>query len=169
MAHYILPAQRQSRRDRVTMRWTIRGKLTALVLAVLLPLIAGAGAKFWVEVEQGREGAQSDMLESTSAVAQLFDEILTGQIENLDALAAVRSLDRIRSDDLVDVTTRIKQHHGFVHRLVAVLPDGTITAASDPPVPWPGRRLSRAMLSGSRSMIAGLTSERPGRAPPTAA
>jgi hypothetical protein len=70
------------------MRWTIRTKLTALVLAVLLPLIAAAGVKFWLEVEQGREGAQSDMLESATAVARLFDEILTGQIENLEALAA---------------------------------------------------------------------------------
>ena len=115
------------------MRWTIRTKLTVLVLAVLLPLMAAAGVKFWLEVEQGRESAQSDMIECASAVAQLFDEILTGQIENLEALAGARAPDRIRSEDLVDAATRIKRHHGFVHRLVAVLPDGTITAASDPP------------------------------------
>ena len=116
----------------MTMRWTIRAKLTALVLAVLLPLMAAAGVKFWLEVEQGRERAQSDMIECAGAVAQLFDEILTGQIENLEALAGARAPDRIRSEDLVDAATRIKRHHGFVHRLVAVLPDGTIAAASGP-------------------------------------
>lgn len=75
----------------MTMRWTIRAKLTALVLAVLLPLMAAAGVKFWLEVEQGRESAQSDMIECAGAVAQLFDEILTGQIENLEALAGARA------------------------------------------------------------------------------
>src|SRR5580765_1355735 len=64
------PLQVQRRRDRVTMRWTIRAKLTALVLVVLLPLMAAAGVKFWLEVEQGRENAQSDILECASAVAQ---------------------------------------------------------------------------------------------------
>jgi hypothetical protein len=34
-----------------------RAKLTALVLAVLLPLMAAAGVKFWLEVEQGRVAA----------------------------------------------------------------------------------------------------------------
>jgi hypothetical protein len=101
------------------MRWTIRAKLTALVLAVLFPLVAAAGVKFWLEVDQGRERARSDMLESARAVAQLSDEILTGQIENLEALAGVRAFDGIRSEDLIDATTRIKRHHGFVHRLVA--------------------------------------------------
>ena len=152
------------------MRWTIRTKLTVLVLAVLLPLMAGAGVKFWLEVEQGRESAQSDMIECASAVAQLFDEILTGQIENLEALAGVRAPDRIRSEDLVDAATRIKRHHGFVHRLVAVLPDGTITAASDPPgAVSPAPFGARDALRGRRSTIAGLTSERPSRARRTAA
>src|SRR5262245_32113650 len=118
---------------RVTMRWTIKRKLTALVLAVLLPLMAAAGIKFWLEVAQGRESAQADMLESASVVAQLFDEILAGQIENLEVLAGARPLDRIRSEDLIDAATRIKQHHPFVQRLAAVWPDGTIAAASDSP------------------------------------
>src|SRR4030095_15727540 len=95
--------------------------------------MAGAGVKFWLEVEQGRESAHSDMIECASAVAQLFDEILTGQIENLEALAGAGAPDRIRGEDLVDAATRIKRHHGFVHRLVAVLPDGAITPATDPP------------------------------------
>ncbi len=142
----------------MTMRWTIRAKLTALVLAVLLPLMAAAGVKFWIEVEQGRESAQSDMIECASAVAQLFDEILTGQIENLEALAGARAPDRIRSEDLVDAATRIKRHHGFVHRLVAVLPDGTITAASDPPgavspAPFAAREVLRAGLRDRQAQV----------------
>jgi signal transduction histidine kinase len=140
------------------MRWTIRAKLTALVFAVLLPLMAAAGVKFWLEVEQGRESAQSDMIECASAVAQLFDEILIGQIENLEALAGARSPDRIRSEDLVDAATRIKRHHGFVHRLVAVLPDGTITAASDPPsgaspAPFAARDVLRAGLRDRQAQV----------------
>ena len=142
----------------MTMRWTIRAKLTALVLAVLLPLMAAAGVKFWLEVEQGRESAQSDMIECAGAVAQLFDEILTGQIENLEALAGARAPDRIRSEDLVDAATRIKRHHGFVHRLVAVLPDGMIAAASDPPgavspAPFAAGDVLRAGLRDRRAHV----------------
>src|SRR4030095_9110414 len=120
--------------------------------------MAAAGVKFWLEVEQGRESAQSDMIECASAVAQLFDEILIGQIENLEALAGARSPDRIRSEDLVDAATRIKRHHGFVHGLVAVLPDGTITAASDPPsgaspAPFAARDVLRAGLRDRQAQV----------------
>ena len=140
------------------MRWTIRTKLTALVLAVLLPLMAAAGVKFWLEVEQGRAAAQSDMLECASAVALLFDEILAGQIENLEALAGTRAPDHIRSEDLIDAAARIRRNHGFVHRLVAVLPDGTITAASDPPsagapAPFTARDVLLAGLGDRRAHI----------------
>ena len=58
------------------MRWTIRAKLTGLVLAVLLPLVAAAAVKFWLEVEQAREDAQTGMVESARTLAQLFDELL---------------------------------------------------------------------------------------------
>lgn len=34
----------------MTMRWTIRAKLAALVLAVLLPLVGGAVCEFWLDV-----------------------------------------------------------------------------------------------------------------------
>lgn len=115
----------------MTMRWTIAAKLTGLVLVVLLPLMAAAGVKFWLEVEQTREDAQADMLESAQGVAQLFDEILTGQIENLEAIASVRALDRIEDDDLIGAAGRIKLHHGFVHRFLAVGSDGAITATSE--------------------------------------
>jgi hypothetical protein len=104
------------------MRWTIRTKLTVLVLAVLLPLMAAAGVKFWLEVEERREGAQSDMIECASAVAQLFDEILTGLIENLEALAARARSTCIRRTAW---STPPPGSSGITdsHRLVAVLPD----------------------------------------------
>ncbi len=158
----------------MTMRWTIRAKLTGLVLAVLLPLIAAAAVKFWLEVEQGREDAQADMIESAHAVAQLFDEILSGQIENIEALASVRAIDRIQDEDLVAAAARVKRHHGFIHRVLAARPDGEITAASDvagaaAPAPFPGLdvlqdRAPRAPASGR------LTPAEPdGRAPGGAA
>lgn len=98
------------------------------------------------------------MIECASAVAQLFDEMLTGQIENLEALAGAHAPDRIRSADLVDAATRTKRHHEFVHRLVAVLPDGTITAASDPPsaaspAPFGGRDALQAGLHDRRAHV----------------
>ena len=132
--------------------------------------MAAAGVKFWLEVEQGRESAQSDMIECASAVAQLFDEMLTGQIENLEALAGARALDRIRSEDLVDAAARIKRHHEFVHRLVAVLPDGTITAASDPPsavspAPFAARDALRAGLARSPGSRRSAPAELDGRPP----
>ena len=114
------------------MRWTIRAKLTGLVLAVLLPLVAAAAVKFWLEVEQAREDAQAGMLESAHTLAQLVDELLTGQIENLEALASVRAVDQIEDDDLIAAAARIKPHRGFIHRFLAVRADGGIVASSDP-------------------------------------
>ena len=55
------------------MRWTIRAKLGALVLAVLLPLLAGAAFKFWRDLAQGREEAQTTMLTTAQVVAWHFD------------------------------------------------------------------------------------------------
>ena len=117
------------------MRWTIRAKLTVLVLAVLLPLMAAAAIKFWFELAQGRKDAQVDLGGTAQVVAQLFDEILSGQIENLEALASVRALDRIKDDDFLAAAARIRVHHPFVERFLAVRPDGLITVASGPRTP----------------------------------
>ena len=50
------------------MRWSIRAKLTAIVLAVLVPLVAGALFKFWLEQRDSRERAQERMLVTAQAV-----------------------------------------------------------------------------------------------------
>ncbi len=112
------------------MRWTIRAKLAALVLAVLLPLVAGAAYKFWRDLRQDRADAQDDMLAAAGVVARHFDEVLSGQIENLEVLASVKRLDRIHDEDLRMVAARVRVRHPFVHRVLAATPDGRITASS---------------------------------------
>jgi GAF domain-containing protein len=112
------------------MRWTIRAKLTALVLAVLVPLVAGAGLEFWRDLRSERARTQAEMLEFAQYLARHFDEVLSGQIENLEALGNVRRLSRIEDADLTAVATRIRAHHPFLHRLVAIAPDGVVIAAS---------------------------------------
>jgi hypothetical protein len=62
------------------MRWTIRAKLTGLVRAVLLPLMGAAAVKFWLEVEQGREDGQADVM--------LYDEAHP-RLRHLDSLRQV--------------------------------------------------------------------------------
>src|SRR6266508_5819752 len=122
----------------MTVRWTIRTKLAALVLAVLLPLVAGAAFKFWRDLAQGRADAQGRLLATAEIVARHLDEVLSGQIEDLEALASVRSLDRIHGEDLRTLAARVRVRHPFVHRFLAAGPDGRITASSLSPVAGSG-------------------------------
>ncbi len=117
------------------MRWTIRAKLTLLVLAVLLPLMAGAAVKFWLDVEEGRRAARADMQDTALAVARNVDDLLNGQAENLEVLASVPGLDRIQDEDLRTAAARVGENHAFVHRLYAADPSGRMTAASSPDGP----------------------------------
>ena len=112
------------------MRWTIRVKLTALVLAVLLPLVAGAGLKFWNDLSGERANAQREMHELARYLARHFDEVLSGQFEILEAMASVRRLDRIEDENLATLAARVRVQHPFVHRFVASTPTGVITASS---------------------------------------
>jgi GAF domain-containing protein len=113
------------------MRWTIRTKLTALVLAALLPLVAGAGLKFWHDLSVERAKVQSEMLELAQYLSRQFDEILTGQIENLEAIGSVRRLDRLEDEDLAAAAARVQVQHPFVHRFLVIRPDGIVTASSE--------------------------------------
>ncbi len=78
------------------MRWTIRAKLSALVLAVLLPLVAGAVLKFSRDLGEGRAGAQAQLFQTSHVVARHLDEVLSGQFEKLEVLTSVRSLERLQ-------------------------------------------------------------------------
>lgn len=80
------------------MRWSIRAKLTALVVAVLLPLLAGAVFKFWQEQRDSRERAQERLLLTAQVVARQFDGA-RGQMQTLEALAAI--IDDVTSDQRV--------------------------------------------------------------------
>ena len=73
------------------------------------------------------------MVESAQAVAQLLDEPLAGHVANLEVVAGLGASGRIRDEDLVVAAARTKRHYAFVHRPVAVDPDGRVGAASDAP------------------------------------
>jgi GAF domain-containing protein len=113
------------------MRWTIRAKLTALVLAVLLPLVAGAGLKFWHDLGEERAKVQSEMLELAQHLSRHFDEVLRGQVENLEAIGSVRRLERLEDEDLATVAARVRDQHPFVHRFLAIRRDGLVIASSE--------------------------------------
>jgi len=117
------------------MRWSIRAKLTVLVLAVLTPLVAGAIFESWRETEEERERIQEQLVTDARGVARHLDEILVGQIENLLALATGRSLERLAGDDLAAFLARVRATYPFVHRLLTAGVDGWITAASGPRAP----------------------------------
>jgi GAF domain-containing protein/CheY-like chemotaxis protein len=132
------------------MRWTIRAKLTALVLVVLLPLVAGAGLKFWHDLSEERAKAQSEMLEFAQHLARHLDEVLSGQFENLEALGSVQRLDEIESEELATLAARVQVRHPFIHRFLAMRSDGLITASSAPRGPEPAASFSdRALLEAS--------------------
>ncbi|HEY4909792.1 MAG TPA: PDC sensor domain-containing protein, partial [Methylomirabilota bacterium] len=117
------------------MRLTIRTKLALLVLAVLLPLLAAAAFKFSSDLAEGRRLSHQNQLDMAQLVAGQLDEVLSGQIESLLALASFRTLDRIQDADLEVLLHRVQVQHPFVHRFVAVGIDGLVLAASGPHVP----------------------------------
>ena len=112
------------------MRLTIRTKLTVLVLAVLLPLLVAAGARFWSDMSDGRRVGHQSQLDTANVIAGRLDEVLAGQIESLLALASFRSLDSIQDSDLEVLATRVRERHPFMRRFVAVGPDGRVLATS---------------------------------------
>jgi signal transduction histidine kinase len=116
-------------RHLMKMRWTIEAKLTALVLAALLPLMLGAGFKFWFDLADDRAEAQASLLATAQVVARHVDEVLSGQIEDLEVLASVKSFDRVRASDLRALTVRVHGRHPFVHRFYAVSADGRIVVS----------------------------------------
>jgi len=148
----------------MTVRWTIRTKLAALVLAVLLPLVAGAAFKFWRDLAQGRADAQGRLLATAEIVARHLDEVLSGQIEDLEALASVRSLDRIHGEDLRTLAARVRVRHPFVHRFLAAGPDGRITASSLSPVAGSG---ASAVDTGAVAAVLGERAPRVGPPQPS--
>jgi len=116
------------------MRLTIRTKLAVLVLAVLLPLLVAAAFKFWSDLSEGRRLANQSQLEMARFVAVQLDEVLASQIENLDALASARSLDRVQDSDLDILAVRVRTQHPFMRRFVAIGVDGRVLASSGPRV-----------------------------------
>jgi signal transduction histidine kinase len=135
------------------MRWTIRAKLAVLVLAVLLPLVAGAAYKFWHDLRQARADAQARLLGTAQVFARHFDEVLSGQIENLETLASGGRLDRIHDEDLRTAAARLRVRHPFVHRVLTASADGRIIASSD-------RRPSKPRGFGDAGLLAAVLRSR---------
>lgn len=104
------------------MRWSVRAKLTALVVTVRLPLLADAVFKFWQEQRDSRERAQERLLLTAQVVARQLDEMLADQMKNLEALAATHSIDRLHSEHLAALARRVQTTHPFVHSSAASWP-----------------------------------------------
>src|SRR5499433_2456135 len=113
------------------MRLSIRTKLGLLVLAVLLPLLAAAAVRFWGDMSEGRRVGNQSQLDTANLIAGRLDEILTGQIESLLALASLRSLDSVQDADLETLAGRVRERHPFMRRFVALSPDGRVVATSE--------------------------------------
>ncbi|MBI2525992.1 MAG: GAF domain-containing protein [Candidatus Rokubacteria bacterium] len=112
------------------MHWTIQRKLTALVLVVLLPLLAGVLLEFRGETWVARERAQEELLATAQSVARQLDAVLSGQIENLDALVTLRGIERLEDGDLAAFASRVRVAHPFVRELFTAGADGRLLAVS---------------------------------------
>src|SRR5215467_9387352 len=112
------------------MRLSIRTKLALLVLAVLLPLLAAAAFRFWGDMSEGRRIGNQSQLDTANLIAGRLDEILTGQIESLLALASSRSLESVQDADLETLAGRVRERHPFMRRFAAVSADGRVVATS---------------------------------------
>src|SRR5215831_9286687 len=113
------------------MRLSIRTKLALLVLAVLLPLLAAAAFRFWGDMSEGRRDGNQSQLDAANLIAGRLDEILTGQIESLLALASSRSsVETVQDADLETLAGRVRERHPFMRRFAAVGADGRVVATS---------------------------------------
>ena len=119
------------------MRLTIRSKLSILVLAVLLPLLVVAASKFWRDLEEGRRSAQREQVDTARLVARQLDEVIAGQVENLLAIAAVHSFQRVQDSALATLAVRVRDRHPFVLRFYTTDPAGRLLASSDGRVTGP--------------------------------
>ena len=119
------------------MRLTIRSKLSILVLAVLLPLLVVAASKFWRDLEEGRRSAQQEQVDTARLVARQLDEVIAGQVENLLAIAAVHSFERVQDSALATLAVRVRDRHPFVLRFYTTDPAGRLLASSDGRVTGP--------------------------------
>src|SRR6266852_4723516 len=119
------------------MRLTIRSKLTVLVLSVLLPLLVVAASKFWRDLDEGRRSAQQEQVDTARLVARQLDEVIAGQVENLLAIAAVHSFERVQDSALATLAVRVRDRHPFVLRFYTTDPAGRLLASSDGRVTGP--------------------------------
>jgi GAF domain-containing protein/ActR/RegA family two-component response regulator len=129
------------------MRLTIRSKLILLVLAVLLPLLVVAASKFWRDLDEGRRSAQQEQVDTARLVARQLDEVIAGQVENLVAVAAVHSFERVQDSALATLAVRVRDRHPFVLRFYTTDPAGHVLASSD------GRAAAPATVSLNRETI----------------
>src|SRR5215475_9150766 len=111
------------------MRLAIRTKLSLLVLAVVLPLLAAAAVRFWGDAPDGRRSGQSQ-LDTANLIAAQLDEVLTGQVESLMAQSSLRTLDGAQDADLESLAARVRERHPFMRRFLAVSADGRVLGTS---------------------------------------
>src|SRR4030095_1081163 len=117
------------------MRWTIRAKLVTLVLGVLALLVAGAAWSFWLDQRIARAQSQEALLAVARSSAHQLDALLSGRIESLRTLAAVRVLDRLQAADLAEMTEQAQATQPFVSGFLAPTPERRVTVSSAPPQP----------------------------------
>jgi len=117
------------------MRWTIRAKLITLVLGVLTLLVAGAAWSFWLDQRVARAQSQEALLAVARSTAHQLDALLSGRIESLRTLGAVRVLDRLEAADLAEMTAQAQATQPFVAGFLATTPEGRVLVASAPTDP----------------------------------
>jgi signal transduction histidine kinase/CheY-like chemotaxis protein len=117
------------------MRWTIRAKLVTLVLGVLALLVAGAAWSFWLDQRVARAQSQEALLAVARSSAHQLDALLSGRIESLRTLAAVRVLDRLQPADLAEMTEQAQATQPFVSGFLVTTSEGRVTVSSAPPQP----------------------------------
>ena len=137
----------------------LRSHLTALVLAVLLPMIAFSAIAIVMFGHYQRDTAERSALELTRALMSAVDESLRSTITTLEALATVRSLaeDDLRAFDRE--ARRVLTTQDDWMDIILLAPDGRqIVATGRPwgaPLPFAAEPASVEMVVSSRRPVVG--------------
>src|SRR4030095_13833863 len=82
-----------------------------------------------------RAQSQEALLAVARSSAHQLDALLSGRIESLRTLAAVRVLDRLQPADLAEMTEQAQATQPFVSGFLVTTSEGRVTVSSAPPQP----------------------------------
>ena len=111
-------------------RWSIRAKLVALVLAAIVPLLAGSLALFWFDLRAARAQAHGGLLVQARLVGYRLDEVLAERVNGLRALTRTGVVPMLGSAELDELARDADLAHPFVHAIFTADRFGTIVAVS---------------------------------------